>query len=541
LNEQNTAPVAEVCQRLDGIPLALELAAARVRALSVEEIAARLTDRFRLLARGDRTALPRQQTLRATLDWSYDLLRETEKALFGRVAVFSGGWTLEAAKQVCIRADVDEFEALELVTSLADKNLVVAEEQHSATRCRMLETVREYARERLLESGEEAQWQSRHLAYFATVAEEAEPHLRGADQQAWLDRLDAEHDNLRSALVWSSRAGGNAAGGLALAGALWRFWYTRGYADEGRGWLSKLLSVAPGGQAAAARAKALHGASALAWQQGDYRAARTLGEESLALVRELGDRKGIAASLDNLATLAYGEGEYASCRALHEESLAIFREVHDRWGTAATLDNLGTVVCVQGDYASARALHEESLAIRRELGDRRGIAFSLGNLGNVAFNEARHPAARALFEETLAIFRELGDRRCIALSLNNLGTVAFDQGDYPAARALCEESLVLRRELSDRRGIAESLEELAYCAFALVSPGRAARILGAAERLREEIASPLAPTDRPQYDRQVAAARAAIGDDAAFDFAWQEGRAMTLDQAVEYALKWRDA
>jgi predicted ATPase/DNA-binding winged helix-turn-helix (wHTH) protein len=541
LNAARAPTIAQLCIHLDGIPLALELAAARIGSLSVEQINARIDDRFRLLTAGARTALPRQQTLRATLDWSYDLLREAEKTLFGRVAVFSGGWTLEAAKQVCIRADVDEFEALELLTSLADKNLIVAEEQHSATRYRMLETVREYARERLLESGEEAQWQSRHLAHFAAVAEEAAPHLRGADQQAWLDRLDAEHDNLRSALAWSSGAGGNAAGGLALAGALWRFWYTRGYAGESRGWLSKLLSVGPGGQAAAARAKALHGASALAWQQGDYPAARTLGEESLALVRELGDLSGIAASLDNLATLAYGEGDYASCRALYEESLAIFREVHDRWGTAATLDNLGTAVSVQGDYAFARALHEESLAIRRELGDRRGIAFSLGNLGTLACNERRYPAARVLLEEALTIFQELGDRRCIALCLNNLGTVARDQGDYPVARALCEESLALRRELGDRRGVAESLEELGYCAFALVGSGRSARIWGAAERLREEIASPIVPPDRPQYDRQVAAARAATGDDAAFDLAWQEGRAMTLDQAVEYALKWRVA
>jgi predicted ATPase/class 3 adenylate cyclase len=500
VTHQNAPALASVCSRLDGIPLAIELAAARMRSMSVEEVNQRLDQRFRLLTGGSRTALPRQQTLRSLIDWSYDLLNEAEQALLCRVSVSAGGWTLDAAEQVCSGEGVDERAVLDLLTSLVDKSLVVAEERNGATRYRQLETVRQYARDRLLERGDEAQWQRRHLAHFLAMAEAAEPQLMGADQQAWLDRLETEHDNLRSALAWSAAAGGYAAGGLRLAGALWRFWLVRGYLAEGRGWLSGPLAAAPSGPAAAPRAMALHGAGAMAWQQGEYSAARTLHEESLAIRRELGDRRGIAASLHSLGNVARKQGDFPSAQALCEESLAIRRELGDRWGIAASLGNLGNVAAEQGDYPAARALHAESLAVRRELGDRWGI-------GN---------------------------------SLNNMGNVAYDQGDYPSAQALYEESLTIRQELGNRWGIAWSLEGLAYAAFALAGPGRAARIWGGAERLREEIASPLPPGDRPRYDHKVAAARTTLGD-AAFDLAWQEGRAMTLEQVVEYALRAKSA
>ena len=495
LGGARASAIARVCIHLDGIPLALELAAARVRSLTIEEINGRLSDRFKLLTDGVRTALPRQQTLRATLDWSYDLLREVEKALLARVSVFSGGWWLDAAKQVCVCGDLDDWEALDLLTSLADKSLVVAEERNGATRYRLLETVREYARKRLWESGKEKELQGRHLAYFLALAEEAEGQLMRADQQAWLDRLDAEHDNLRSALAWSSAPGGDVAGGLQLAGALWRFWFVRGYLREGRDWLARLLAAAPSKQIAAARAKALHGTSALALQQGDYPAASALCEESLAIRRKLGDRRGIAASLNNLANVALMQGNRQSAGVLYEESLTIFRELRDRWGAAVSLNNLGMVAYEQDDYPSAKAHHSESLAIRRELGDKWGIA----------------------------------------ASLNNLGAVARGQGDYRSALALHRESLAIRRELGDRSVIAESLEGLADVAFALAGPSRAARIWGGAERLREEIALPLAPMDRARYNNQVAAARAAMGDDAAFNLAWQTGRATTLEEVLRYA------
>jgi len=385
---------------------------------------------------------------------------------------------------------------LDLLTSLADKNLVVAEERNGVTRYRLLETVRQYARDLLLTRGEEAHWQERHLSYFVSIAEEAEQQLTGADQQSWLDQLDTEHDNLRSALAWSATTRGNAIDGLRLAGALWRFWYVRGYLNEGRRWLSGMLAAAAAGPSAPTRAKALHGAGALAWQQGNYAAARTL----------------------------------------HEEALAMRRQLHDRQGIASSLNSMGLVARDQGDLPAARALYEEALAMWRQLGDRRGIAVTLNNLGLVVRHQSDYPIARAMYEESLAIVRERGDRRGMAVALNNLGNVVLEEGNFPAARTLYNESLEILRELVDRDGIAASLEGLAHVAFPLAGPSKAARIWGGAERLREQIGAPMPPGNRPSYARQIAAARTALGDDAAFEQAWQEGRAMTLEQAIDYAL-----
>jgi predicted ATPase/class 3 adenylate cyclase len=500
VNNFNAPAVASICRHLDGIPLAIELAAARVRSMSVDEVNRRLDQRFRLLTDGSRTALPRQQTLRSLIDWSYDLLNDGEKALLRGVSVFLGGWTLEGAQEVCVGAGVHEDAVLDLLTSLVDKNLVVAEERNGATRYRLLETVRQYAADRLLESGEAGQLRDRHLAYFLAVAEQAAPQLRGPDQQAWLDRLETEHDNFRSALTWSSAAAGDGAGGLRLAGALSWFWLVHGHFGEGRGWLFALLAGAPEGQVVASRIKALIGAGILAFAQSDFAAARVLLEESLATAREIGDQ----------------------------------------FSVGVALNNLGNVAINQGDYAAARPLYEESLALRRELGHRSGIAASLSNLANVARAQGDYATARALHEESMAILQELGDQRAKALSLTNLGNVVCDQGDYAAARMLYVESLALAHELNDRLVVAEALEGLAHVAAALAVPSRAARIWGAAERLREEIGAPLPPNERPRYDPQVASARAAMEDDPAFDSAWQEGRTMTLEQAVEYGLKRQD-
>ena len=581
VTEHNAPALASVCRRLDGIPLAIELAAARVRAMSVEEVNQRLDQRFRLVTGGSRTAPRRQQTLRALIEWSYELLDDAEKALLGRVSTFSGGWTLEAAEGVCAGMGIDDWEVLDLLTSLADKSLVVAEDQKGATRYGILETVWEYARDALRDRGEEAQWRGRHLAYFLAFAEAAEPQLTGAEQQVWLERLESEHDNVRSALAWSSAAGGDAVVGLRLAGALWRFWFVRGHFGEGRGWLTAALAAAPSMQAAAARAKALHGSGSLAKQQGDfssaralleasveikralgdrrgiasslnnlanvvreqadYPAARRLYNECLAIDREQGDRLGIAASLGNLGAVAFDQGDHQAARALHEESLAIFREVGEQNGIALALGNLGDVAFQQGDNDTARRIYEQSLAIKRQLGDRWGIAFSLSHLGNVARDQLDLPAAGALFRESLAIRRELGDREGIASSLINVAVVAREQGDHISAAALDRESLTIRHELGDRRGIAVALEGLGYGAIALEAPIRGVRLLSIAERLREEIGAPRSPKDRPGYQRALAAARAAIGDDATFDRTWHEGRTMTLDQAMEFALTDLDA
>ena len=576
VTDQNAPALANICRRLDGIALAIELAAARVRSMSVEEVNQRLNQRFALLRGGARTVPLRQQTLRAAIDWSYDLLSAAEKALFCAVSVFGGGWTLEAAERVCPGEDIEVREVLDLLASLADKSLVVSEERAATTRYRMLETVQQYAIERLQGLGKEAHWHRRHLAHFLALAEAAEPQLTGKDQQAWLERLETEHDNLRSALARSIAPGGDGEAGMRLASAISRFWLVRGYLAEGRGWLARLLAATPCGERAT-RAKALNWAGVLAWKQGDYPAAQALYEQGLAIRRELGDRRGVGAVLNNQGLLAYEQGNYAAARVLHEESLAIDRELGDRWGVAVSLVHLGGLAMRQGDYSSARpmneeslaifrelgdrghianalrslgslcsqegdhrtsrALYEESLAICRELGDRSGIARALYGLGVTARHQGDHSAARALFEESLAIYRELGDREGIANSLNDLGQVAAACGDHLSARALHEESLAIFRELGDRSGIAASIEGLAGIAFALGEPGRAACMWGGMERLREEIGAPLVPSERHHYDRKVAAARAALGDVGAFDLAWQKGRAMMLEQAIAYALK----
>ena len=528
--------VAEICVRLDGIPLALELAAARVAVLPVEQILRLLTERFRLLTSGDRE-LPRHQTLRAMIDWSYDLLDGAEKDLFARLSVFAGGWTLEAASEVCSEESIAKDDVVYVLIGLIEQSLVVADED--GDRYRMLETVREYAKEKLEESAigdaEREPWRDRHLAYFLALAEEAEPKLNGAQQRTWLERLEREHDNLRSALAWAA-AGGDAVSGMRLASACWRFWFIRGYAREGLSWLSGILAVVPARQATAHRAKALASAATMARAMSDFSKARTLYEEALSIYRELDVQRGVAAALGNLAMVSGDQGDYSAAIARHVESLAIWRELGDQGGIARTLLALGEVVYAQGDERAAESLYEQSLAIERELGDQRGIAVILNNLGMVAYYRNDYSAARSLHEEALVIRREIGERGGIAHSLANLGTVAYEQGDYPSSRALLTDSLAIRRELADRLGIAESLEALAGLAFALRRPGPGARLCGQAARLREEIGSPLAPWERSRYDRQIASGRASIGNDA-FDLAWQEGHAMTLEQLIELALE----
>jgi non-specific serine/threonine protein kinase len=489
--------VAEICARLDGIPLALELAAARIPSLSIDQVHARLNDRFTLLTGGARTALPRQQTLRATLEWSYGLLSEQERAVLNRLAIFPGSFTIEAAASVICDDANDEVAAIDLLGQLVARSLVVVDATGN-TRYRLLETVCQYARERLRESGDEAVVHGRHLTYFLTMAEEAEPRLTGADQHAWFERLETEHENLRSALAWSSTAGGESARGLRLASALWRFWFVRGHLGEGRGWLARLLACAPRkGRPPAERAKALLMVGVLASQQGDYPAAR----------------------------------------ALHEEGVSIFRKLGNRSGIARSLSNLGLVARDQGDHRAAVALYKESLAICRQLDNQREIPNALNNLGIALYDQGDYPAARALFEESLSIRRERGDRWGMAATLTSLAELACREGDYRASRALYEESVATFQELRDRRGIATSLDGLADVAFALAEHDSAVRIWSKAEQLREEIGSPLPLGERPRHERQVAAARAAMGDDVAFQRSWQVGRTMTMEQAIKCALQ----
>ena len=596
LSERNAPAVAEICARLDGIPLAIELAAARVGTLPVEALAARLDDRFRLLSKGPREVLPRQRTLRALLDWSYELLTPGEQALLRRLSVFPGGWTLEAAEAigeelravegqpgdttlgVAMARPEPGYEArpvLDLLENLINKSLVLGLgcTPGEPWRYRLLETVRHYAAERLAEQGELTVTRRAHAMHYLALAEEAEPQLTGADQGRWLARLEAEHDNLRAALAWL-REHGPAEQGQRLAAALWRFWHLRGHFDEGLRWLEALATGDLG--APVARAKALHGAGMLAHEQGDHERAAALLEQGLACWRALGDKQGIAAAINSLGNGVYRRGDNARAAVLFEESLAVHRELGDARSIATALSNLGRVARDRGDYGHAALLFEEGLAIRRTLGDTHGLAISLSNLGSLAYAEGGYEHAAALHEETLALWRDLGLKQGIAYALNNLGMATFRQGDPARAASLLEESLLIERELGDRYGIAHALGCLGMVAFTQGAYGRAtvlfreslkmseeiaarevmARALeglshlagaqgqarraaglgGAAEALRDLLGARLPPDSRADHEAMAQAARATLGDEA-FAAVWAAGRAATPEAAIAQALQ----
>lgn len=535
----NAPALASLCRRLDGIPLAIELAAARVRALSVEEIDGRLEQRFLLLTSGSRMALPRHQTLRALIDWSYDLLHEPERLLLQRLSVFAGGWMLAAAEAVCAGEDVAEGEVLDRLTLLCDKNLVVISEKDGKTRYRLLETVRQYVLEKLKESGDETAVQKRHRDYFLALAEEAEPKLVGPDQAAWLRRLDEEHENLLAALGWSLTEA-ESRGGLRFCTSLHRFWVTRGHFAEGWEWCRRILGKPGKVERSLERAHALAAAGGMAWYIGDPRANQAWRKESLAIARELGDRRGIANALFGLGSLATAWGDVCAGRARHEEALDIMQDLGDQRGIAVSLHGLANVALWQSDYPAAQALLERSLTIARQVGDRRLIAFLLRGLGLVAFFREDLSTSWTLLEDCLAVARRLGDETEAAAALCSLGTVAHDRRDLVAAHALHRESLALGQTHRSRLEITDSLEGLGEVASALGGPLRAARIWGAAERLREEVGFPLPPVYQRRHDLSVAAARAALDDPAVFDRAWQEGHALPLEKAIELGLEEMD-
>jgi predicted ATPase/Tfp pilus assembly protein PilF len=529
--------VAQICARLDGIPLAIELAAARVSSLAVEGIAARLGGCFRLLTGGGRDVLPRQRTLRATLDWSYDLLGEGEQRLLDRLSVFAGGCTLEAAEAVCTGDGVEGWQVLDLLSGLVNKSLVQLEEapgQPEQVRYRLLDTVRQYGQERLEACGEAAEVRTRHLAWCVALAEQAALALLGPEQAAWLAQLEMEHDNLRAALGWSTQDSRDGASSIRLAGALGRFWHIRGHLSEGRGWLEGALAHGVG--SAAARALALHWAGNLAYVQGNHGQAGALFEESLALRRALEDRHGIAASLNCLGNVAQDQGEYWRAKALFEEGLALKRELQDRRGVARVLNNLGSVACLQGDVQQAAALYQESLAIERELGDKAGIAKSLNNLGELADLQGNAQQAAALFEESLTLTRVLGDQFVIAIGLLNLGRITHLQSDDAHARAYLAEGLTVARGLDNRRLLAYALERMAMVAGAQGAPEQAATLFGAAAALREVLGTPLDPNDRAAYDRAAATISRTLGPDG-FAAAWAAGQALPLGEAITLALE----
>lgn len=543
ITAQNASAVVQICQRLDGIPLAIELAAARVKALSVEQIAARLDDCFRLLTGGNRAALPRQQTLRAAMDWGYDLLTEPERALLRRLSVFASGFTLDAVEAICSdRArglspllGISDSEVLDLLTNLVGKSLVLVEDRDQEMRYRLLETVRQYARDKLLEVNESEIFRRRHRDYFLKFAEPTEARLQGREQETWLRRLEREHENLRVAFDWSLAIGDTEAG-LRLAGDLWFFWHVHGDWSEGRAYLEAALATSPGSEAKSVRAKAIHGAGVLAWRQGDYERATELIQQSWALYRELGNRQQLAYCPNVLGLIAHHQGDDERAVVLLEESLRLFRELGDKRGIAYALNILGLIAHRQGDNERAAKLCEEGLALRRELEDKRGIALALRLLGGVVLHQGDLKRAAALYKECLGLFRELGDKWGMANTLWQLGRLASYLGDQGQSSALFKESLVRQRELGNKADIASCLEGLAGIACAHKEMERALMLFGAAEALREQIGAPLPLAERADYDHQIPMARAGLGENQCAAV-WAKGRAMTLEQAIEYALK----
>jgi predicted ATPase len=457
ITDATAVSLAKLCVQLEGIPLAIELAASRTKALSIEQITARLHDRLKFLTGGSRTALPRQQTLFAAIDWSYNLLTEAEKLLFLRLSAFSGGWTLEAAEAVCSGGGVQQDDVLESLSGLVDKSLVLVEERNDEQRYRFMVMLLEYAQQRLRQTAEGEALQRRHAAYFVGLAVEAEPELMKTEQKVWLERLNADYDNLRAALRWTSA--NNIELGLRLAGALGRFWYIGGHLDEGRNWLEHMLESSAGAPPDQ-RVKPLNAAALIGLSQGEYVRARSSTEQALKLSRISGDKYETAEALNNLAILDAETAEFAGARRLLEESLAIRRELNDKGGVAITLNNLGVLALLMGEFVAARSLFEDGLAISRDVGDRHRIATTVLNCGEVARRLGNQAAAHSYMHEGLAIAKDLGDKSLIPTALNCLGDVAGQQGDHATASALHEEALEVSRQVGDKRLIAISLLSL---------------------------------------------------------------------------------
>ncbi len=535
VTKENAPAIAEICRRLDGLPLAIELAAARVKLLSPSAMRTRLERRLQLLTGGARDLPARQQTLRGAIDWSHDLLNAAEQKLFRRLSVFVGGCTLEAAEAVCNAKSDLGLDVLEGMASMVDKSLLQQVEPTAGeSRFVMLETIREYALERLAASGDEALTRRAHAADCLVLAEEEGSEGSGGERAGWLDRFETEHDNFRAALDYLTQ-GGETQWGLRLGAALFRFWEMREHLAEGRDRLTKLVKLPGAAARTKARARALFAAGVLAGEQGDYTSAQTLHEESLEIDREQNDKWGIAVSLNALAVQALDRGDVAASRSLFEENLALWRELGDRVAVARSLSNLANVVKVQGDYPHASSLHEECLAIFRELGDQTGVAWALNHQGDVAREQGDAAAARSLYEKSLATFRELGDRWGIAGTLADLGNLARDHADYAGAHSLYTESMKVFQELEHKRGMARLLECFACSAAAQRQAERALWLAGAAAALRQTLGAPLSRAEQAKLERILEPARHALTSSAGAA-AWMEGWAMPVEIAIESAL-----
>jgi len=444
---------------------------------------------LQVLIGGPRDLPARLQTMRDAIAWSYDLLSSEEQRLFARLSVFAGGCTLDAAEAVC--NPHGDFDLLEALASLLDKSLVRQRGQEES-RFGMLETIRQYAAEKLEERGERELLQRGHAEYFTALAEEAEPQLSGSEQGRWLARLESEHDNLRVVLSWSLEEGNEL--GKRVAANLWQFWEVRGHLSEGSRWLEAALTIPKGDSAL--RAKVLGGAGNLAWRQGNFQRAKELHEESLHLRRELGDTWGVASSLHNLGRVARRQGDDQWAKELLEESLQLKRQTGDKWGTALALNTLGLVVGHQGEHDHANRLYEESLQLMQELRNPLGTAIVLCNLGNMAERQRAYQRAKALYEESLRLWRELEDGSGIAESLIGLSAVANHQQQHE----------------------------------------QAIRLLGAADAFRTSIGFSPEPADRERTETVCREARTVLSAEA-YVAAWNQGAAMNMEEAIEYALE----
>lgn len=494
LTEINGPAVAQVCSSLDGIPLAIELAAARIKGLSVEQIASRLDDRFRLLLDGSRTALPRHQTLRATVDWSHSLLSEPEQVLFRRVSVFAGGFTLEAVEGICGGDTVPAPEILNLLLRLVGKSLVIASGRGAQTRYRLLETMRQYAWQKFMDAGESDEVRRRHLVWYLGLAEQSASKVRGPEQQVWLDRLEDEHDNLRTALEWSQTDPAHAENGLRLATALYTFWVFHGHFSEGRRWLEATLPPV-GKIPSQVRAKAIPYVALMALWQGDYGPATDLARQGLTAARKMGDKDALVGCRRVLGHVALHRGDYGEASKLFQDAIDLSRKLNDTWLLGITLGDLQFVARDQGDYEQAAALGSESLAL----------------------------------------FRKMGDKHYTAWALRNLGLVALRRGDHKQTSRFCRDGLTLSRETGNIWIVEQCLMGLAGATTMEGQYKQAAMLFAAAETLRTSLGRRRSRADQADYEKRVASTRAKLGE-TAFTDAWTQGTRMTLEEAVGAAL-----
>ena len=535
LTAENAATIAEICSRVDGLPLAIELAAARVKMLPLPGILSRLQSRLQLLTAGARDLPERQQTLRNTIDWSYDLLTEPEQKLLRRLSVFWGGCTLEGAEAVCNTKNDLGHDVFDLMSSLMDKSLI--QQRHNGNdepRFRMLETIREYSLERLQQSGEAEPTKRAHAAYCLVLAEEGNPDLSEAERVVWLQRCAVEHDDFNAALDWLFQTR-DLDWAFRFCMSLFRFWDMREHSAEGRTRLEHLLQLA-GDSHPHERARICLFLGALCTPQGDFPAAARFLHQGLSISRELDDPSGIAVSLNALAVSARDRGDHMSAQINFEQSLAYWRRVHDRVGTARCLHNLGNVAKIRGDYARANEALGEAIRIFEELGDSTGVAWALNQQGDVAREQGDLKGAQTWYQRALACFRQASDPWGTGRSLADLGTIACELGEQSAAYEAYRESLEIFTRLEHRRGIARVLEGFACLSLARGDAARALAITAAASRLRQAISAPLPPAEQWKLDQAMATAWQHIPKPEG-DKAVEDGQAMTMESAIQFALQ----